>query len=270
MGGVRSPRPCEHVSRPCFMVGAAIGESRIQMDEKARREALPSDNSIVGRCISAAKGLLPVSLKRWIRTEQHRYSLRPPLGRVRFGTLKRLAPINPTFGIERGQGVDRYYIEIFLRKYIDDIRGDVLEVETSRYTRQFGGGRVARSDVLHAVSGNLQATLVGDLATGQGIHRDAFDCIILTQTLEFIYNFRGAVETVLSVLKPGGACWRPCPGSARSAAMIWSVGVSTGGLPLDRHGDSWRKCFRRSMFRSRCRGMSILRSHFYMGLRLKI
>lgn len=189
---------------PLFHGGAAIGESRIQVGEKTYREALPSDDSIVGGRISAVKGLLPVSLKQWVRIERHCSCLRSSPGWVRFGTLKRLAPISPTFGIERGQGVDRYYIEMLLRKYIDDIRGDILEVETPRYIRQFGGGRVTRSDVLHAVSGNPQATLIGNLATGQGIPRAAFGCIILTQTLQFIYNLRGSVETVFSILKPGG------------------------------------------------------------------
>ncbi|MFN8202223.1 MAG: hypothetical protein U0S48_06645 [Solirubrobacteraceae bacterium] len=39
----------------------------------------------------------------------------------------------------------------------------MLEIGDSRYTRQFGRA-VASADVLHAVAGNPQATIVGDLA----------------------------------------------------------------------------------------------------------
>jgi len=80
----------------------------------------------------------------------------------------------------------------------------VSEIAEPRYTHQFGGNRVSRSDVLHAVPGNREATLVGDLVTGQGIPRETYDCMILTQTLPFIYDVRAAIATVFAALKPGG------------------------------------------------------------------
>jgi hypothetical protein len=63
---------------------------------------------------------------------------------------------------------------------------------------------VTRSDVLHAVPGNPNATLVGDLVKGQGVPREAFDCMILTQVFPFIYEVRAAIATVFAALRPGG------------------------------------------------------------------
>lgn len=179
--------------------------------------------------ISAVKSILPAPLKRWVRQELRRYKMRPPLGWVRFGTLRRVAPISPIFGLERGQSVDRYYIEKFLEKQSGDIRGHVLEIGDSSYTKKFGGNRVTCSDVLHAVPGNSAATLVGDLVTGQGIPREAFDCMILTQTFPFIYNVRAAIATVFAALKPGGAMLATVSGISQISRY-----------DMERWGDYWR------------------------------
>jgi SAM-dependent methyltransferase len=192
-------------------------------------QEVPIRDSFAGRCISAARALVPSSVKRWIRKELHRYRMRPPLGWVRFGTLSRLTPISQIFGLDRGQPIDRYYIDTFLRKRSGDIHAHVLEIGEPYYTRQFGGNRVTRSAVLHAVSGNPAATLVGDLVTGQGIPRDAFDCMILTQTFHVIYDVRAAIATVFSALKPGGVLLATVPGISQISRY-----------DMDRWGDYWR------------------------------
>ena len=91
----------------------------------------------------------------------------PPVGWVRFGSLRRLQPIAKAFGIPRGQGldqcIDRYYIEKFLAQYATDIQGQVLEIADNAYTRRFGGERVLQSDILHAAPGNPQATIIADI-----------------------------------------------------------------------------------------------------------
>jgi hypothetical protein len=71
------------------------------------------------------------------------------VGRVRFGSLRRLHPIGEIFGVKRGQSlercIDRYYIAAFLARHAADIHGDVLEIADDTYTRRFGGPRVQRS-----------------------------------------------------------------------------------------------------------------------------
>jgi glycosyltransferase involved in cell wall biosynthesis len=128
----------------------------------------------------------------------------PLAGRVRFGGLRRLTPISRQFGYDRGQPVDRYYIERFLTDHAEDIKGHVLEVGDDMYSRRFGGERIAASDVLHLVEGNPRATMVGDLRRPGDLPAGTFDCVILTQTLQFIDDAQAALETVRHSLKSGG------------------------------------------------------------------
>lgn len=147
----------------------------------------------------------------------------------RWPDLRRTTPVSRSFGFDRGKPIDRHYIEQFLADQSQLICGRVLEIGDSGYTRRFGQDRVLRSDVLHAVAGNSQATIVGDLASGAGIPRDAFDCIILTQTLPFIYDCRAAIRNVYAALNPGGAVLATMP-------CICQI----SRYDMDRWGDYWR------------------------------
>jgi SAM-dependent methyltransferase len=204
-------------------------DAKVGSGQTVHGQEVLARSSFIRLCVSAAKASLPDPLKRWVREELRRYSMRPPLGWVRFGTMRRLAPISPIFGLERGQGIDRYYIAAFLQKHSGDIRDCVLEIADPRYTRQFGGDRVTHSDVLHLVPGNARATLIGDLVTGQGIPREAFDCLIVTQTLHLIYNVHAAIANAYAALKPGGVLLATLAGISQISRY-----------DMERWGDYWR------------------------------
>lgn len=137
----------------------------------------------------------------------------PPVGAVDLGDLGGTEPVSRSFGGDRGTPIDRYYIERFLALHAGDIRGRVLEVGDSRYTRRFGGASVRRADAVDAPgSANPDATHRADLAGRTGLPRAAYDCVILTQTLHMIYDVRGVVATLRRVLKPGGTCLATVPG----------------------------------------------------------
>jgi SAM-dependent methyltransferase len=136
----------------------------------------------------------------------------PPVGWVKLGHLRRLSPFSREYGYDRGRPIDRYYIEDFLKNNEVDIKGHVLEIADNNYTRQFGKDRVTKSDVLHAMPGNPMATIVGDLSQAEHIPYNSFDCVILTQTLQVIYDFRGALQTIFRILKPGGVLLTTFPG----------------------------------------------------------
>ncbi len=153
----------------------------------------------------------------------------PGVGEVQLGSLRRLDPISRVFGFDRGRCVDRYYIEAFLAGYAGDIRGRVLEVTDNHYTTTFGGDRVTRSDVLHAVEGNRKATMVADLACTRQFKPAVFDCIILTQTLQHIYRTRDVVATLHHTLAPGGVVLATVPGISQISRY-----------DMDRWGDFWR------------------------------
>jgi glycosyltransferase involved in cell wall biosynthesis/SAM-dependent methyltransferase len=144
------------------------------------------------------------------------------VGHVRFGDLRRVVPISAEFGYDRGQPIDRYYIDRFLARSAGAIRGRVLEIGDDTYTRQFGGDRVTISDVLHISEGNPLATIVADLTQADQIASNSFDCILLIQTLQLIYDLPAAIRTIERILKPGGVLLATFPGISQLSADEWA------------------------------------------------
>ena len=168
-----------------------------------------------------AQQTLPAPVHRWLGTQLLGHRYRPPLGVVSFGSLRRVTPVSREFGFDRGLPVDRYYIENFLARQTNDIRGHVLEIGDNFYTQRFGGDRVTKSDVLHVVEGNPKATIVADLTCADQVPSDSFDCFILTQTLQFIYDLRAALKTIHRILKPGGVVLATFAGISQIANDQW-------------------------------------------------
>ena len=110
--------------------------------------------------------------------------------------------------------MDRYYIEQFLRRHADDLRGRVLEVGEPWYTNLLApDGAVTGIDVLDRDETNPAATLIVDLGSGAPVPPDArFDCIICTQTLHLIYDVGTALATLHDLLTPGGVLLVTVPG----------------------------------------------------------
>jgi SAM-dependent methyltransferase len=185
------------------------------------------------------KVVLPAEIARRLSALRRRVVAWPPVGLVRFGSLRRLTPISRRFGYDRGSPIDRHYIEHFLMRHEGvpgyargDIRGAVLEVGDRMYADRFVAnfpGAVTSVDVLHVDESNPQATIVGDLVSGHGVPVEAFDTIICTQTLHLLYDVSAAVSTLHSALKPGGVVLATLPAitpSARPDRDLW--------------GDHWR------------------------------
>ena len=127
------------------------------------------------------------------------------------GARRRTTPIDPNWGFERGTPIDRVYVETFVGGHAEDIRGRVLEIAAPDYTTRFGRD-VEHVDILMASEGSPRATIVGDLADAPHIPSDAFDCAIVTQTLQFVWDVRAALATLHRVLAPGGVLLATVPG----------------------------------------------------------
>ena len=112
--------------------------------------------------------------------------------------------------------MDRYYIERFLDAERGAIRGRVLEVLNAEYTERFGTG-VERTDVLDIDSSNETATIVADLARADDVPSETFDCFVLTQTLQYVYDLQSAVRHVHRILRPGGTVLCAVPTVSRIA-----------------------------------------------------
>ena len=159
----------------------------------------------------------------------------PPVRTLRFGSLRRLRPVSEQHGFDRGLPVDRYYIERFLEPKARDIGGAVLEIKEDLYANRFAEpSRIQSLDILDIDRDNAQATLYGDLTHPSALAENAFDCIICTQTIHVIFDFRAALSALTQALRPGGVLLLTTPGVSRRL-----TGEEAGE-------DSWR--FTRSSF----------------------
>lgn len=165
---------------------------------------------------------------------------RPGREVTRFGAMRRLRPVSEEWGYDRGQPIDRWYIDDFLGRFsmahyyaAGDIRGRILEVGgdeySSRAAARSGRGSISSIDVLHVSDENPKATIVGDLVTGAGVPKDAFDCLICTQTLHVVFDIHAAVRTIHQALRRGGVALVTVPGITRSCVP-----------DRDHWGDYWR------------------------------
>lgn len=145
-----------------------------------------------------------------------------------WGSFRSLEPKSRHYGIDRGTALDRHYIEAFLEEHAGDVRGVVLEVASDAYARRFGGSRIERTEVVSIVAGP-GVTIVGDLTSATTLPRNHFDCIILTQTLCFIYDAKAALQSCHDALRPGGVLLLTVPG-------ICQISSFDDGLT----GDYWR------------------------------
>jgi SAM-dependent methyltransferase len=138
-------------------------------------------------------------------------------------------PISAYAGRERGEPIDRFYIESFLAKHAADIRGHCLEVKDDLYTTRFGGDKVTQRDILDINAENPRATIIGDLRQLTAIADNTYDCFILTQTLQYIDDLDAAACECHRILKPGGVLLitLPCLGKVE-------------GLEPNVSGNFWR------------------------------
>ena len=168
-------------------------------------------------------------LSREARRRLARLAVWPPVGWIRFGHLRRLKPMSLDYGYSRGLPIDRYYIEQFLSEFAADIGGHVLEIKHRKYTIQYGRERVTKSDVLHPVEGNPDATIIADLTKADHLPSNIYDSIIFTQTLQVIYDIHTTIATLYRILKPGGVLLATVSGMAQLSLE-----------DFDKWGEYWR------------------------------
>lgn len=138
-------------------------------------------------------------------------------------------PVSRVFGSDRGKSICRYYIEQFLGEHEADICGNVMEIGDREYTQKFGKDKVKESYVLHVMQGSDQYNIQGDLSTGEGIEESLVNCLICTQTLNFIFDLKDVSKNIMKILKPGGV------------ALISATGISAiSRYDMDRWGHYWQ------------------------------
>ncbi|MCB1992431.1 MAG: methyltransferase domain-containing protein [Geminicoccaceae bacterium] len=154
-----------------------------------------------------------------------------PDGDKCFGDLRSPVPVARAYGWGRGKAIDRVFVERFLSARAEVIQGRVLEIGDNAYTLAYGGAKVRQSDVLHVDGSNPKATFVGDLSRCDHIPDALFDCIVLTQTLQFIYDTPAALAQVHRLLKPDGALIATFPGLSQISDPMWGPSWHWGWSP---------------------------------------
>ena len=181
--------------------------------------------------LRAFKRHISPSRRAWIERVQH-----PRLTHL---PIRRLTPASRRYGMERGNPVDRYYIEKFLVEHRRCVRGACLEVRDNSYTRRFGGDAVSRSDVLDINTGNTNANVYGDLRQLPHVMSDTYDCIILTQVLQYIDQPLQAVGETYRILKPGGTLLLSVPAISaldeREPSDLWRFTPNSTRHLLEQH-----------------------------------
>ncbi len=156
--------------------------------------------------------VIPYRLFLWFRTQIQGDAYEPAVGKIDFGDLGRLEPLCNDWGLKRGGAVDRYYIDGFIVRNSHDIKGNVLEIEDGYYGKKLGSDKMTQLDILDIDPNNPMATIIADLTQADDIPSNTYDCIILTQVLQLIYDLKSVVKHVHRILKPGGVLLVTVPG----------------------------------------------------------
>lgn len=148
--------------------------------------------------------------------------------------LSRHEPFSRVFGLDRGRAIDRKFIEGFLGSHRHCIQGRALEIGGDQYTYEFGVNLIstailagpedsARSSCFPFPSYDLTGSRTLD-AVGK------YDCVIATNVLNFIYDFRSAIQGLAKLTN-----------SDSGVLLATLAGVSQiSRFDYERWGDYWR------------------------------
>lgn len=141
--------------------------------------------------------------------------------------LTKGTPSSRNFGYDRGKTIGRYYGDKFIESNMGAIKGSVLEIGVPVYASKYSE-KVTHCDVLDVIPDNPKANLVGDLDSGKGIPKSAYDCVIMTGVYLYTFDIHSAVRNTYMAVRPGGVLLAVLPG-------ISQVYRSNRG----NHGDYW-------------------------------
>ena len=123
-------------------------------------------------------------------------------------------PLSDNFGYDRGTPIDRHYIKMFLDSHADLIVGHSLEVKDDRYSQLYTD-KLAKSSVVDIKNNNPLADIVADLTIPESLPSSSFDCIFLTQTVQYFTDIGSGLKNCYQALRPGGTVFITTPALGR-------------------------------------------------------
>jgi SAM-dependent methyltransferase len=145
------------------------------------------------------------ALKKQLKKVAH-----PAIRKLRPAPQLMRKPLSTRWGTDRGTPVDHHFLQRFMESNRGDITGSVLEIKNRFYTDSLGHD-VEKSDVLDIDPSNKEATIIADLSAANDVPSNTFDCFVLTETLQYIYDFKKAAAHAYRILKPGGVLLATVP-----------------------------------------------------------
>ena len=155
---------------------------------------------------------MTAAVKQWMRPAAKRLppGLRSgmirnlPGRRVRWGSLRRTLPFSDSFGFDRGLPSIATTLRCSSAREAASIRGEVLEVRDPTYALRFGGTDATQIHVVDIDPTNPEATVIADLTVEGSLPHQAYDSIIVTQTLHLTADDAAGFRTLWRALRPGG------------------------------------------------------------------
>jgi SAM-dependent methyltransferase len=154
--------------------------------------------------------------------------------------VKSVKPLSQKFGFDRGNPIDRYWIESFLTDHKRKVKGRVLEVVDSTYSQKFDSG-VTKFDVVDLDPKNKQANIIGNLKNLTMVKDNTYDCIILTQVLGMIDDYDRAIKECHRILKKGGyllvtsSCFSSLKSGDINEQPYWRFTPASGNYMMKKH-----------------------------------
>jgi len=144
-----------------------------------------------------------------------------------WGNMRRAEPFSDSYGTDRGTPVDRHFLRRFLERHRSDIRGTVMEMERPEWVECFGV-EVDRLDIVDINPANLEANRVLDLCEPDLLPNATYDCMLVTQTLQYVASPASVLRNLGAALAPGGTLFLSVP-------VISRLDANSGPT-----GDRWR------------------------------
>lgn len=189
--------------------------AQLALDSGASREEFRQRLKLLMR--EYPEGLLIVLLRRlapkrtnaWFKNRELRKAGWIPRGDVQFGDLRRLLPIGKLFNLDRGTPIHNYYCEQFLSSVARDVRGRILHVGEPR---EHGRAGTSVSSFLKKTTTDHLETLSLDDVRNRELAAAQFDCIIVSDSLEYAPSLDVPLSMLKRLLKPGGVLLAILPG----------------------------------------------------------
>ena len=176
--------------------------------------------------------------------------------------FRNVGPISTRFGYDRGNPIDRYYIEKFLDINRKLIKGKCLEIHDSNYTKKFGDDRVTVADALDVDRKNKLSNIFSDIRDMSIIKDNTYDTLVITHTIGIVDDYEAAIRECYRILKPGGVLLF----TSATIGPIWEIEFNYWRFTVPSAKYIFSKYFGEKNVKSESMGNCLAGQAFWVGM----